>query len=110
MADLPAALRRYPYANVLSVRIPIEGGNAAFSDHDFGTQIRNLPRAITARTAHFPAMNGLRCGSHIVGPPGPSPSPTVAAPCVFGLKPDATVQPVRRFEDLLQSGLPRRHP
>jgi hypothetical protein len=51
--------------HVMSVRIPIEAGDAALSDPNRRLKMPQVLAAIKAQAACFTTMDG-RCGSHVV--------------------------------------------
>lgn len=89
---------------VMSVRIPIEAGNAALSDPDFGTKMQDVLRDIKAQAAYFTTMGGQRGGYIIVDLADASQIPGVAEPFFLWLKADVTFQPAMRPEDLAKAG------
>lgn len=90
--------------HILSVRIPIETGNAALSDPDFGKKMNELLTSIKAQAAYFTCMDGQRGGYIIVDMKDASDLPAIAEPFFLWLKADLTAMPVMRPEDLAKAG------
>ena len=90
--------------HILQVRIPIEAGNAALRDPEFGNKMKALLAEIKAEAAYFTTMNGQRGGYIVVDLKDASALPAVAEPFFLWLNADVTAAPVMKPEDLAKAG------
>jgi hypothetical protein len=84
----------------MTVRIPIEAGNTALRDPNFGAKMHKLLKKIKAQHAYFTTIHGQR-GAHIyVKMEDASQIPAIAEPFFLWLHADVTFQPVMSPADL----------
>lgn len=84
--------------------IPIEAGNTAIREPEFGAKMQQLLSEINAETAYFTAVNGQRGGYIVVNFDDASKIPAIAEPLFFWLKADVEFIPVMLAEDLAKAG------
>ncbi|HEX9784921.1 MAG TPA: hypothetical protein VGA56_19605 [Opitutaceae bacterium] len=89
---------------LLKVRIPIEAGNTALRDPDFGKKMNELLASIKAQAAYFTTVDGQRGGYVAVDMKDASELPAIAEPFFLWLKADITALPAMRPEDLAKAG------
>ena len=89
---------------LLQVRIPIEAGNAALCDPDFGKKMHALLAKIKAKSAYFTTVDGQRGGYIVVSMKDASEMPAIAEPFFLRLKADVTFLPVMTPNDLAKAG------
>ena len=89
---------------LLQVRIPIDGGNAALRDPDFGKKMQALLAEIKAQAAYFTTVDGQRGGYIVVPMNDASEMPAIAEPFFLWLKADVTFLPVMTPNDLAKAG------
>ena len=89
---------------VVTIRIPIEAGNAALADPNFGKKMQQVLGDVKAQAAYFTTVNGQRGGYIIVDIADASQIPAVAEPFFLWLKADVQFAPAMRPEDLAQAG------
>jgi hypothetical protein len=89
---------------ILEARIPIERGNAALRDPQFGQKMSDLLKEIGAEAAYFSTMDGQRGGYIVVNLNDASDLPKVAEPLFLWLGADITAKPVMGLEDLAKAG------
>ncbi|MBI1891844.1 MAG: hypothetical protein HYS18_14450 [Burkholderiales bacterium] len=85
---------------LLKMRFPVEAGNAALADPEFGEKMKRLLSEIKAETAYFTAMSGQRGGYVVVNMDDASQIPAIAEPFFFWLKADIEFLPVMLPSDL----------
>ncbi len=90
--------------HLLQVRIPIEAGNAALRDQDFGQKMQTLLAEIKAQAAYFTTVDGQRGGYIVVDVKDASEIPALAEPFFLWLKADVTFLPVMKPDDLGKAG------
>ena len=90
--------------HILEIRIPIEAGNAALRDPEFGNKMQALLAEIKAEAAYFTTMDGQRGGYVVVDMKDASKMPAIAEPFFLWLKADVKFVPVMRPEDLGKAG------
>jgi hypothetical protein len=88
---------------LLKFRIPIEAGNKALDDPEFGNKMQQLLTELNAETAYFTAMEGQRGGYIVVNFDDASKIPVLAEPLFFWLKADVEFIPVMLPEDLAKA-------
>jgi hypothetical protein len=84
--------------------IPIEAGNGALSDPEFGSKMQQLLSGMNAEAAYFTAVDGQRGGYIVVNFDDASKIPAIAEPLFFWLKADIEFIPVMLMEDLAKAG------
>jgi hypothetical protein len=89
---------------LLSFRIPLEAGNAALRDPNFGAKLQQLLADMKAEAAYFTTMSGQRGGYVVVSMDDASKIPALAEPLFLWLKADVTFLPVMLAEDLAKAG------
>src|SRR5262245_53332260 len=90
--------------HVMTVRIPIEAGNAALRDPQFGKKMNDVLAEIKAQAVYFTAFEGQRGGYIIVDITDPAQIPAIAEPFFLWLKADVSFSPVMRPDDLGRAG------
>ncbi|MEO6984138.1 MAG: DUF3303 family protein [Paralcaligenes sp.] len=89
---------------LLKVRFPIEAGNTATADPQFGEKMRQLLSEIKAEAAYFTAVEGQRGAYIVVSMTDASQIPAIAEPFFSWLKADVQLMPVMLPEDLEKAG------
>ncbi|MEO5958160.1 MAG: hypothetical protein ABIZ49_06300 [Opitutaceae bacterium] len=90
--------------HILKVRIPIEAGNTALRDPDFGKKMKALLAEIKAQAAYFTTVDGQRGGYIVVDIKNASEIPAIAEPFFLWLNADVTAMPAMTPEDLGKAG------
>ena len=90
--------------HILKVRFPVEAGNAALRDPEFGKKMQSLLAEIKAQAAYFTTMDGQRGAYIVVDMNDASELPAIAEPFFLWLKADVTAMPVMTPEDLAKAG------
>ena len=85
-------------------RIPIEAGNEALRDPDFGSKMQGLLAEMNAEAAYFTAVDGQRGGYIVVNFDEASKIPAMAEPLFYWFKADVEFIPVMLPEDLAKAG------
>jgi hypothetical protein len=88
----------------MKVRIPIEKGNAALKDPQFGQKMGKLLADIKAEAAYFSLIDGQRGGYFIVNMDDPSQMGALAEPFFLWLNCDVKFEPVMLPADLQKAG------
>jgi len=89
---------------LVKFHIPIDAGNEALRDPEFGAKMQQLLSEINAEAAYFTAVNGQRGGYIIVNFDDASKIPAIAEPLFFWFKADVEFIPVMLPEDLGRAG------
>jgi hypothetical protein len=89
---------------VMKVRFPIERGNEALMDPQFGKKMNDLLTEIKAEAAYFTTINGQRGAYIIVNLNDASEMPAVAEPFFVWVNADVEWSPVMKPEDLAKAG------
>jgi hypothetical protein len=84
--------------------VPVEAGNAALRDAEFGSKMQLLLQEINAETAYFTAVDGQRGGYIVVNFDDASKMPAIAEPLFYWLKADVEFIPIMLPEDLANAG------
>lgn len=84
--------------------MPIEKGNEALMDPQFGKKMNDLLAEIKAEAAYFTTVCGQRGGYIIVNLNDASELPAVAEPFFLWLNADIDWYPVMKPEDLAKAG------
>jgi hypothetical protein len=85
---------------LLKFSFPIEAGNAALKDPQFGSKIKQFLTDIKAEAAYFTLVNGQRGGYIILNIDDASQVPAIVEPLFFWLKADVEYIPLMRPQDL----------
>lgn len=89
---------------LMKIRFPVESGNEALKDKDFGKKLTDLLSEIGAEAAYFTTMTGQRGGYVVVSFDDPSRIPAIAEPFFLWLKADIEFLPVMTPADLAKAG------
>jgi len=89
---------------IMKVRFPIEKGNQALSDAQFGHKMNDLLAEIKAEAAYFTTICSQRGAYIIVNINDASEIPAIAEPFFLWLNADIDFLPVMRPEDLAKAG------
>ena len=89
---------------LLKIRFPVDAGNAALRDPNFGKKIQQLLKDIKAEAAYFTAVDGQRGGYVVINMDDASKIPAIAEPFFIWLKADIEFFPVMLPEDLGKAG------
>jgi hypothetical protein len=89
---------------IMKLRMPIDRGNEALSDPQFGHKMNDLLTEIKAEAAYFTTMNGERGGYIVVNMNDASEIPAIAEPFFLWLNADIDFVPVMKPEDLGKAG------
>ena len=84
--------------------MPIDKGNEALSDPQFGQKMNALLAEIKAEAAYFTAVDGQRGGYVILNMNDASEMPGIAEPFFLWLNDDLEFFPVMKPEDLAKAG------
>ena len=83
---------------------PVEPGNDALKDPQFGSKIKQFLSDIKAEAAYFTAIDGQRGAYLIVSMDDASQIPAIAEPLFLWLKADIEFIPVMLPQDLEKAG------
>jgi len=89
---------------LMTVRIPIERGNEALADPQFGHKMNELLTDIKAESAYFSIVDGQRGAYIIVNMNDASEMPGIGEPFFAWLDADVEFLPVMKPEDLGKEG------
>jgi hypothetical protein len=89
---------------IMKMRMPIESGNEALRDPEFGHKMTDLLAEIKAEAAYFTTLNGQRGAYIIVNLNDASELPAIAEPFFLWLNADIDWFPVMKPEDLGKAG------
>ena len=89
---------------IMKIRIPMERGNEALRDPQFGQKMTDLLAEIKAEAAYFTTINGQRGAYVIVNMNDASEIPAIAEPFFLWLNADIDWFPVMKPEDLAKAG------
>lgn len=89
---------------LMRVRFPIEAGNAALRDPQFGAKLQQYLADIKAEAAYFTTVDGQRGGYIVVDMKDASELPGIAEPLFLWLKADLECIPVMIPDDLAKAG------
>ena len=84
--------------------MPIDKGNEALSDPQFGQKMNALLAEIKAEAAYFTAVDGQRGGYVILNMNDASEMPGISEPFFLWLNADLEFFPVMKPEDLAKAG------
>ena len=85
-------------------QIPIEPGNEALRNAEFGSRMQQLLSDINAEAAYFAAVDGQRGGYIVVNFDDASKIPAIAEPLFFWFKANVEFIPVMLLDDLAKAG------
>jgi hypothetical protein len=88
---------------LMKVRFPIDAGNEALADPNFGEKMQRLLTEIKAENAYFTSMDGQRGGYIVVNMTDASQIPALAEPFFLWLRADVEFLPVMLPEDLAKA-------
>ena len=89
---------------LLKFHIPIEAGNEALRDLEFGTKMKQLLSDMNAEAAYFTTVDGQRGGYIVVNFDDASKIPAIAEPLFFWFKAGVEFIPVMVPDDLVKAG------
>ncbi len=89
---------------LLRVTIPIEAGNAALKDPQFGAKMKKLLGEIKAEAAYFTDVDGNRGGYIVVNMDDASQIPAISEPFFLWLNAELEFMPVMLPQDLEKAG------
>jgi hypothetical protein len=89
---------------IMKVRFPVDEGNKALSDPQFGQKMNGLLAEIKAEAAYFTTICGQRGCYIIVNMNDQSEMPVLAEPFFLWMNADIDWYPVMRPEDLAKAG------
>jgi hypothetical protein len=89
---------------ILKFRMPIDAGNVALKDPQFGTKMKQMLSDLKAEAAYFTVIDGQRGGYIVLDINDASLIPAVVEPLFFWLKADVEFIPVMLPQDLEKAG------
>ncbi len=89
---------------IMKIRMPVDKGNEATSNPQFGQKMNELLTEIKAEAAYFTTIDGQRGAYIIVNMNDASEIPAIAEPFFIWLNADIDFQPVMKPEDLAKAG------
>jgi hypothetical protein len=89
---------------LVRLSIPIETGNDALRDPQFGAKMKTLLTDIKAEAAYFTTVDGQRGGYFVVNMDDASQIPAIAEPIFLWLNADVEFIPVMLPQDLEKAG------
>ena len=89
---------------IVKCEIPIEAGNSAITDPEFGRKMEAVLKEVKAEAAYFTAVNGCRGGYIIVNMDDPSQMPAIAEPFFLWFNARLEFMPVMVPSDLAKAG------
>lgn len=89
---------------LLKFRFPIESGNTALRDPEFGARMKQYLTEVKAEAAYFTAIDGQRGGYVVVNFEDASRIPAIAEPLFLWLNADVEFIPVMLPDDLAKAG------
>lgn len=89
---------------LMKVRIPIDAGNTALRNPEFGHKMQELLTAIKAEAACFTTIDGQRGAYIVINMDDTSKMPFIAEPFFLWLKADVEFLPVMLPQDLAKAG------
>lgn len=88
---------------LLKFEVPVEVGNAALADADFGEKMKDYLASIKAEAAYFNTQNGRRAGIIVVHMDDMSEMPAITEPLFRWLNAVMYVQPAMVIDDLIKA-------
>jgi hypothetical protein len=89
---------------IMKMRMPVEKGNQALRDPEFGKKMNELLTEIKAEGAYFTTFGGQRGAYIVINLNDASEMPAVAEPFFLWLNADIDWFPVMKPEDLAKAG------
>ncbi len=89
---------------LVKITIPIEAGNKAIKDPQFGAKMKSALAEVKAEAAYFSAVKGQRGGYIVVNADDASQIPAIAEPFFLWLNADLEFLPVMTPQDLEKAG------
>lgn len=89
--------------HLIKFSIPIDSGNEALRNREFGAKLQQLLKDIKAETAYFTAVDGQRGGYIVVDFDDASKIPAIAEPLFYWLKAEVEFIPVMLIDDLAKA-------
>ncbi len=89
---------------LMKCRFPIEAGNQALKDPQFGANMQQILSDMKAEAAYFTTIGGQRGCYIVVNMEETSQMPAIAEPLFFYLKADVEWMPVMIPQDLQKGG------
>lgn len=89
---------------IMTIRFPVDAGNAALRDPEFGKKMQEYLAEIQAEAAYFTSMNGQRGAYVVLDMADTSRIPAIAEPLFHWLNADVEFLPVMKPEDLAKAG------
>jgi hypothetical protein len=89
---------------IMTIRIPVDPGNASLRDPEFGKKMQEYLAEVKAEAAYFTSVNGQRGGYIVLDMTDTSQIPAIAEPLFLWLKADIEFQPVMIPDDLAKAG------
>ncbi len=89
---------------LVRVQFPVEPGNKALRDPQFGSKMKSLLAEVKAEAAYFTSVKGQRGGYIIVDLDDASQIPAVAEPFFLWMNADVKFVPVMVPSDLEKAG------
>ncbi len=89
---------------MMKIRFPVDTGNEALKDPEFGAKIQHLLTDMNAEAAYFTTVEGQRGGYVVVDVAEASRIPALAEPWFHWLEADVEFVPVMLPQDLGAAG------
>lgn len=89
---------------LMKLEMPIEAGNRAIADPEFGDKMEQALKEVKAEAAYFTTMDGCRGGYIVVNLDDASQIPSVAEPFFLWLNAKVELIPVMLPGDLAKAG------
>ena len=89
---------------LLRFSIPVEAGNDALKDPQFGSKMKQFLTDVKAEAAYFSAIDGQRGGYVVLSMDDASMIPAIAEPLFLWLNADMEFLPVMTPQDLEKAG------
>lgn len=90
--------------HIMKMRFPVEAGNAALRDPEFGKKMQEYLADVKAEAAYFTSMDGQRGGYVVLDLADTSQIPAIAEPLFVWLQADVEFLPVMTPDDLAKAG------
>jgi hypothetical protein len=85
---------------IMKIRFPVDAGNAALKDPEFGKKMQEYLADVKAEAAYFTTVDGQRGGYIVLDLADASQIPAIAEPLFQWLSADVEILPVMTPEDL----------
>ena len=89
---------------LMKVRMPVEKGNAAIKDPDFGKKMEGMVQALKPEAAYFALDEGQRCAYFVVHAQDASQLPGIAEPFFLAFNANIEFTPAMTPADLAKAG------